>query len=167
MWTELATDRSKHARLTLGHLRSRTTASIPSLFAISRRRGWPDAAEKCHILPAKSLRSFFSAAVFDVHFKVSEVMTKRPGQHNGFDDRTDFHSHSCSAAGKLIERDNADAEVLGNSLPGDPTVGYAHYDLDVALNFFAIDDRRAGEARVIDLVDASDGRDKPREFFEA
>jgi hypothetical protein len=38
------------------------------------------------------------------------------------------------------------------SLPGDSPVGDAHYDLDVTLDFLAIDGPRAREVGVVDLV---------------
>ena len=56
--------------------------------------------------------------------------------------------------------------MIGCSLPGDSPVGDAHYDLDVALDFLAIDGPRAREVGVVDPVHLADGINERRKVFE-
>ena len=111
------------------------------------------------------LRSCYSL-LFDEALEISEVATERSGQHHRFYDRTNFHSHFCGAAEKRIEKDDADAEIIGNGLPGDAPVRHAHNNLYLACDFFAVDDGRAGEARIIDSVDLGNGSDEARKVLE-
>ena len=52
------------------------------------------------------------------------------------------------------------------SPPGDSPVGDAHYDLDVALDFLAIDGPRAREVGVVDPVHLADRINERRKVFE-
>jgi hypothetical protein len=52
------------------------------------------------------------------------------------------------------------------SPPGDAPVRDAHYDLEVALDFLAIDGRRAREVGVVDPVHLADGINEGRKVFE-
>jgi len=87
----------------------------------------------------RSCCSFF----FHKPFEVVEIAAQRSGKHYGFDDGTNFHSHSCGAVVERVEKHDTDAKMIGHRLPCDPAVRNAHDYLDLACHFFAIDDRRA------------------------
>ena len=108
------------------------------------------------------VRSFSGGVVLDVCFEICEVATELSGEHHGLDVRTDFHGHLCGATDKRIEKYNTYAKTIGLGLPCDAPVGDAHYDLDVAFHFFAIDNRGAGEVCVVDPVDLGDGHGSHR-----
>lgn len=56
------------------------------------------------------------------------------------------------------KKHDANPKMIRCSLPGDSPVGDAHYDLDVALDFLAIDGPRAREVGVVDLADGINER---------
>ena len=104
--------------------------------------------------------------LFHESLEVLEITTKRIGQHLRFYDRTNFHIHFCGTAEKRIEKDDADAEIIGNGLPGDAPVRHTHGDLYPACDFSAVDDGRAGEARIIDSLDLGNGSDEAGKILE-
>ena len=111
------------------------------------------------------LRSCYSL-LFDEALEISEVATERSGQHHRFYNRTNLHIHFCGTAEKRIEKEDADAEIIGISLPDDAPVRHAYNNLCLACDFPAVDDGRAGEARIIDSVDLGNGSEEAGKILE-
>jgi hypothetical protein len=104
---------------------------------------------------------------FDELLEIPQILAEGAGQDYRLDNRPNFDGHSRPAVRKWIENDHANAKMFGRSLPGNPTIGHAHHDQNVAFDFFALDVRCAGKAVGAEVVDLSDGCEKAGKIFKA